>query len=142
MERSGLFMQTTNQALLQLVQAGEIEGEAALAVSLKSSELAQALRGLGRRHSTNATTPRHAQHGQTAIPNLSRGKPLRQVEFAGIHLFGGVHGALLGHLFTVRRISKRWRPIRASASPSGQRGATPNCNDDCCWAAKRRQAAN
>ena len=46
MERSGFDgMQTTNQALLQLVQAGEIEGEAALAVSLKSSELAQALRG-------------------------------------------------------------------------------------------------
>ena len=46
MERSGFDgMQTTNQALLQLVQAGEIEGDAALAVSLKSSELAQALRG-------------------------------------------------------------------------------------------------
>ena len=46
MERSGFDgMQTTNQALLQLVQTGEIEGDAALAVSLKSSELAQALRG-------------------------------------------------------------------------------------------------
>ena len=46
MERSGFDgMQTTNQALLQLVQAGEIEGDAALVVSLKSSELAQALRG-------------------------------------------------------------------------------------------------
>ena len=46
MERSGFDgMQTSNQALLQLVQAGEIEGDAALAVSLKSSELAQALRG-------------------------------------------------------------------------------------------------
>jgi len=46
MERSGFDgMQTTNQALLQLVQTGQIEGDAALAVSLKSSELAQALRG-------------------------------------------------------------------------------------------------
>ena len=46
MERSGFDgMQTSNQALLHLVQAGEIEGDAALAVSLKSSELAQALRG-------------------------------------------------------------------------------------------------
>ena len=46
MERSGFDgMQTTNQALLQLVQAGEIDGETALAVSLKTSELAQALRG-------------------------------------------------------------------------------------------------
>ena len=46
MERSGFDgMITANQSLLALVEAGEVEGEAALAVSLKPNELAQALRG-------------------------------------------------------------------------------------------------
>ena len=46
MERSGFDgMITANQSLLALVEAGEVNGEAALAVSLKPNELAQALRG-------------------------------------------------------------------------------------------------
>ncbi len=46
MERSGFDgMVTTNQSLLELVQAGRIEAEAAVSVSLKPNELAQALRG-------------------------------------------------------------------------------------------------
>ena len=46
MERSGFDgMVTTNQSLLELVQAGRVEAENAVAVSLKPNELAQALRG-------------------------------------------------------------------------------------------------
>jgi len=46
MERSGFDgMQTSNQALAALVQAGRVEAEDALAQSLKPAELAQALRG-------------------------------------------------------------------------------------------------
>ncbi len=46
MERSSFDgMVTTNQALQNLVEAGRVEAEAALAVSLKPNELAQALRG-------------------------------------------------------------------------------------------------
>ena len=46
MERSGFDgMISANQSLLALVEAGEVNGEAALAVSLKPNELAQALRG-------------------------------------------------------------------------------------------------
>ncbi len=46
MERSGFDgMITINQSLLALVEAGDVEGESALAVSLKPNELAQSLRG-------------------------------------------------------------------------------------------------
>ena len=46
MERSGFDgMVTTNQSLLALVEAGRIDGDQAVAVSLKPNELAQALRG-------------------------------------------------------------------------------------------------
>ena len=46
MERSSFDgMVSTNQSLLALVEAGEVAGEDAVAVSLKPSELAQALRG-------------------------------------------------------------------------------------------------
>jgi twitching motility protein PilT len=46
MARSGFDgMQTSNQALLKLVQDGRVEAEDALAQSLKPNELAQALRG-------------------------------------------------------------------------------------------------
>ena len=46
MERSGFDgMVTTNQSLLALVEADRIDGEQAVAVSLKPNELAQALRG-------------------------------------------------------------------------------------------------
>ena len=38
-------MVTTNQSLLALVEAGRINGDQAVAVSLKPNELAQALRG-------------------------------------------------------------------------------------------------
>ena len=45
-ERSGFDgMVTTNQSLLALVEAGRIDGDQAVAVSLKPNELAQALRG-------------------------------------------------------------------------------------------------
>ena len=46
MERSGFDgMVTANQSLQALVEAGEVDGEAAVAVSLKPNELTQALRG-------------------------------------------------------------------------------------------------
>ena len=46
MERSGFDgMVTTNQSLLALVESDRIEGDQAVAVSLKPNELAQALRG-------------------------------------------------------------------------------------------------
>ena len=46
MERSGFDgMVTMNQSLQALVEAGRVDGEAAIAVSLKPNELAQALRG-------------------------------------------------------------------------------------------------
>ena len=46
MERSGFDgMVTTNQSLLALVEAGRIDRDQAVAVSLKPNELAQALRG-------------------------------------------------------------------------------------------------
>ena len=46
MERSGLDgMVTTNKSLLALVEAGRIDGNQAVAVSVKPDELAQALRG-------------------------------------------------------------------------------------------------
>ena len=46
MEHSGFDgMVTTNQSLLALVEAGRIDGDQAVAVSLKPNELAQALRG-------------------------------------------------------------------------------------------------
>ena len=46
MERSGFDgMVTTNQSLLSLVEAARIDGDQAVAVSLKPNELAQALRG-------------------------------------------------------------------------------------------------
>ena len=46
MERSGFDgMVTTNQSLLALVEADRIDGDQAVAVSLKRNELAQALRG-------------------------------------------------------------------------------------------------
>ena len=46
MERSGFDgMFTTNQSLQHLVEAGRVETDAAVAVSLKPNELAQALRG-------------------------------------------------------------------------------------------------
>ena len=46
MERSGFDgMVTTNQSLMALVEAGRIDGDEAMAVSLKPNELAQALRG-------------------------------------------------------------------------------------------------
>ena len=46
MERSGFDgMVTNNQSLLGLVKAGRIDGDQAVAVSLKPNELAQALRG-------------------------------------------------------------------------------------------------
>ena len=46
MERSGFDgMVTTNQSLLALVEAGRIDGDQAVAFSLKPNELAQALRG-------------------------------------------------------------------------------------------------
>ena len=46
MERSGFDgMVTINQSLLALVEAGKVDGEKAVAVSLKPNELAQALRG-------------------------------------------------------------------------------------------------
>jgi twitching motility protein PilT len=38
-------MQTSNQALLKLVESGRVAAEDALAQSLKPNELAQALRG-------------------------------------------------------------------------------------------------
>ena len=38
-------MVTTNQSLLALVEAGRIDGDQAMAVSLKPNELAKALRG-------------------------------------------------------------------------------------------------
>ena len=38
-------MVTTNQSLLALVEAGRIDGDQAVAISLKPNELAQALRG-------------------------------------------------------------------------------------------------
>ena len=45
MERSGFDgMVTTNQSLQHLVEAGRVEADAAVAVSLKPNELAQALR--------------------------------------------------------------------------------------------------
>ena len=48
MERSGFDgMVTINQSLLALVEAGKVDGEKAVAVSLKPNELAQALRGRG-----------------------------------------------------------------------------------------------
>ena len=48
MERSGFDgMVTINQSLLALVESGEVNGEKAVAVSLKPNELAQALRGRG-----------------------------------------------------------------------------------------------
>ena len=46
MKRSGFDgMVTTNQSLLALVEAGRIDGDQAVAASLKPNELAQALRG-------------------------------------------------------------------------------------------------
>ena len=46
MERSGFDgMVTINQSLQELVEAGRVDGEKAIAVSLKPNELAQALRG-------------------------------------------------------------------------------------------------
>ena len=46
MERSGFDeMVTTNQSLQHLVEAGRVEADAAVSVSLKPNELAQALRG-------------------------------------------------------------------------------------------------
>ena len=46
MKRSGFDgMVTTNQSLLALVEAGRIDGDQAVAISLKTNELAQALRG-------------------------------------------------------------------------------------------------
>ena len=46
MERSGVdVLVTTNQSLLALVKAGRIDGDQAVAVSLKPNELAQVLRG-------------------------------------------------------------------------------------------------
>ena len=46
MERSGFDgMIATNQSLQQLVEAGRVEAEVAVAVSMKPNELAQALRG-------------------------------------------------------------------------------------------------
>ena len=46
MKRSGFDgMVTTNQSLMALVEAGRIDGDQAMAVSLKPNELAQALRG-------------------------------------------------------------------------------------------------
>ena len=46
MERSGFDgMVTTNQSLQALVEAGRVEPDKAVAVSLKPNELAQALRG-------------------------------------------------------------------------------------------------
>ena len=46
MERSGFDgMVTTNQSLLALVESGRIDGDQAVAVSLKPNKLAQALRG-------------------------------------------------------------------------------------------------
>ena len=46
MERSGLDgMVTTNQSLQALLEAGRIDGDQVVAVSLKPNELAQALRG-------------------------------------------------------------------------------------------------
>jgi twitching motility protein PilT len=46
MERSSFDgMVTTNQSLLALVESGRIEGDLAVAVSLKPNELAQAIRG-------------------------------------------------------------------------------------------------
>ena len=38
-------MVTPNQSMLALVEAGRIDGDQAMAVSLKPNELAQALRG-------------------------------------------------------------------------------------------------
>ena len=46
MERSGFDgMVTSNQSLLKLVEQGQVEADAAVAVSLKPNELSQALRG-------------------------------------------------------------------------------------------------
>jgi twitching motility protein PilT len=46
MERSGFEgMQTANQSLQALVEAGRVEASDAMAQSLKPNELAQALRG-------------------------------------------------------------------------------------------------
>ena len=46
MERSGFDgMVTTNQSLQVLVEAGQVEADLAVAVSLRPNELAQALRG-------------------------------------------------------------------------------------------------
>ena len=46
MERSGFDgMVTTNQSLQALVEAGRVDADKAVAVSLKPNELAQALRG-------------------------------------------------------------------------------------------------
>ena len=52
MERSGIdgmvtINQSINQSLLALVEAGKVDGEKAVEVSLKPNELAQALRGRG-----------------------------------------------------------------------------------------------
>ena len=46
MERSAFDgMQTANQALIELIQQGRVEGKDAMAQSLKPNELAQAMRG-------------------------------------------------------------------------------------------------
>ena len=64
MERSGFDgMVTTNQSLLALVESGRIDGDQAVAVSLKPNELAQALLAEADQPPLNTRTKR-----TTAIP--------------------------------------------------------------------------
>ena len=77
MERIGFKGITTNQSLLALVEAGRIDGDQAVAVSLKPNELAQALRGrscLATAEHTHQKTDSdpcgEADHRQTAVPDF------------------------------------------------------------------------